>query len=59
MKETNTTASIATKYAPLPWRLSKESVPIALESSLKRLQLNSIDLYMIHWYSFVNFRITS
>ncbi|CAD7700092.1 unnamed protein product [Ostreobium quekettii] len=51
-KEASSTPVIATKFAPYPWRLSAESVPIALKASLKRLQVDSIGLYMIHWPGF-------
>ena len=52
MKKSATTPIIATKFPPLPWRLSKESVPIALKASLQRLQLDKVGLYMIHWPGF-------
>lgn len=53
MKDTGTHPAIATKFAPLPWRLSSKSVPIALKASLKRLQLDGVGLYMIHWPGFL------
>ncbi len=40
---------IATKFAPLPWRLTKNSLSSALTASLERLQLDSIPLYQVHW----------
>lgn len=40
---------IATKYGPLPWRIGVESVRQALSNSLKRLQLEQITLYQVHW----------
>lgn len=40
---------IATKYAPLPWRLTRGQVVRALRASLKRLGLATVDLYQIHW----------
>ncbi|MEE8356819.1 MAG: aldo/keto reductase [Anaerolineales bacterium] len=40
---------VATKYLPYPWRLRKASATSALEQSLKRLDLDLIDLYQIHW----------
>jgi len=40
---------IATKYFPYPWRLGKASIPKALQNSLKRIDIESIDLYQIHW----------
>ncbi len=40
---------IATKYGPLPWRFSGEAVKDALNESLKRLQVDQIALYQVHW----------
>ena len=40
---------LATKYMPLPWRFSAQSVADALTASLKRLQVPSIALYQVHW----------
>lgn len=40
---------IATKYFPLPWRFSPNSVSDALTASLTRLGVNSIALYQVHW----------
>ena len=40
---------IATKYMPLPWRVSDQAVADALTASLKRLKLASVDLYQVHW----------
>ncbi len=39
----------ATKYAPLPWRLSGRAVPRAIKGSLRRLGQNQIDLYQTHF----------
>lgn len=41
---------MATKFAPLPWRLNAESVPLALKASLDRMQLPKTQLYMQHWW---------
>jgi aryl-alcohol dehydrogenase-like predicted oxidoreductase len=41
--------TVATKFAPLPWRLSARTLPKALDASLKRLGLAQVDLYQIHW----------
>lgn len=49
MQEMSQPVHIATKYFPLPWRFSKDSVADALTASLKRLQVASIDLYQVHW----------
>ncbi len=39
---------IATKYAPWPWRFSRQALIRALDGSLARLGLQQIDLYQIH-----------
>lgn len=53
MQQTNTPIQIATKYAPLPWRFNAQAVTDALTESLKRLQLQQITLYQVHWpYNF-------
>ncbi|MBD2234097.1 aldo/keto reductase [Phormidium tenue] len=41
-------ALIATKYFPLPWRFSQQSVVDALAASLDRLQAASVALYQVH-----------
>ncbi len=48
-KQTTQPIDIATKYAPLPWRISPQAVTDAINASLKRLQLNTVTLYQIHW----------
>lgn len=40
---------IASKIMPFPWRLGKSALRKALGGSLKRLGLNKVDLYQIHW----------
>ncbi|MBH8572589.1 aldo/keto reductase [Nostocaceae cyanobacterium CENA369] len=40
---------IATKFGPLPWRFTGQSVSDALTDSLKRLQLERVELYQVHW----------
>ncbi len=40
---------IATKFMPYPWRLRQSSMQKALQASLKRLAVESVDLYQIHW----------
>jgi aryl-alcohol dehydrogenase-like predicted oxidoreductase len=42
-------ALLATKFLPLPWRLRQADLRRALEGSLRRLGLERIDLYQIHW----------
>lgn len=46
---TNQKVVIATKFFPAPWRLQKDSLIHALKSSLKRLQIPQVDLYMVHF----------
>ncbi|MBE7380983.1 MAG: aldo/keto reductase [Leptolyngbya sp. SIO1E4] len=41
--------TLATKYFPLPWRLSANAVTEALTASLDRLQVDRLDLYQVHW----------
>jgi len=54
MTETNSKNSlkIATKFAPLPWRQSPESLVDAAKASLGRLGLESMALYIQHWPGF-------
>ncbi len=40
---------IATKFAPLPWRLSKGKLLDALKASLERLGVAQVDLYQVHF----------
>jgi aryl-alcohol dehydrogenase-like predicted oxidoreductase len=47
---------IASKFAPLPNRWSAHTLLEALDASLERLGVESIDLYQIHWpYTLINF----
>lgn len=39
---------IATKYMPVPWRVSVKAVKDAVSASLERLQVKRIDLYQVH-----------
>ena len=48
MKETGRRVQIATKYFPLPWRFSPSAIYDALAASLKRLQVEQIELYQVH-----------
>ncbi len=48
MKELGRPAQIATKYFPLPWRFTTQSVSDALTESLKRLQVEQVALYQVH-----------
>ena len=49
IKETEQPVLIATKYFPYPWRLRNTSMPKALKNSLERIEIESADLYQIHW----------
>lgn len=49
LQASSTDQVMATKFMPLPWRLSPKSLTDALQQSLKRLQLARVDLYQIHW----------
>jgi aryl-alcohol dehydrogenase-like predicted oxidoreductase len=40
---------VATKCFPYPWRFSARSLRGALQGSLKRLGLERVDLYQMHW----------
>lgn len=42
---------IATKFAPMPWRVRTSEMIKALKASLERLGLKSVDLYQMHWPS--------
>jgi aryl-alcohol dehydrogenase-like predicted oxidoreductase len=49
LKETDQPVLIATKFLPFPWRFGKGALPKALQGSLARLGVESVDLYQIHW----------
>lgn len=49
MQQTQQKVQIATKFGPLPWRFTAEEVHNALTASLKRLQVERIELYQVHW----------
>ncbi len=54
LSESGRSAAVATKFAPLPLRLSEGSLRRALAASLGRLELASVDLYQVHWpFTFV------
>ena len=40
---------IASKFAPLPYRLSARTLLDALDKSLERLGMDHVELYQIHW----------
>ncbi len=49
LKYYNSKVVIASKFAPLPYRLNAAELEKALDSSLFRLGLDQLDLYQIHW----------
>ena len=49
MKEIDQPVLIATKFFPWPWRFYKGAVVRAMKGSLARLDVESVDLYQIHW----------
>ncbi|MEL6491219.1 MAG: aldo/keto reductase [Cyanobacteria bacterium J06634_6] len=49
MQESEQDVIVATKYMPVPWRFSAQSVADALTASLKRLKVPSVALYQVHW----------
>jgi len=51
LKRSTAPVIIASKFFPLPWRLTSGSVLAALKASLRRLGLEKMDLYQIHWPS--------
>lgn len=51
IKETNQPVLIATKFFPWPWRFYKNAIVRAMKGSLSRLNVESVDLYQIHWPS--------
>jgi aryl-alcohol dehydrogenase-like predicted oxidoreductase len=55
VREDGRSVIIASKFAPLPTRLSAKTLLDALDASLERLGIATIDLYQIHWpYTFLN-----
>ncbi len=54
IRRDNRPAVVASKFAPLPTRLSAHTLMDALDATLRRLQMTSIDLYYVHWpYTFL------
>ena len=49
MREMKVDVRVATKCFPLPWRWSGKTLLRALEGSLKRLEMQRVDLYQMHW----------
>ncbi|MBD1922302.1 aldo/keto reductase [Microcoleus sp. FACHB-831] len=48
MQRTTKSVQIATKYFPLPWRFTAQSVSDTLTDSLKRLKVEQVTLYQVH-----------
>ena len=56
IKQTDQPVLIATKLVPWPWRFNKGAVTRALKGSLGRLNVESVDLYQVHFpLPFMNF----
>jgi len=51
IKNTDQSVKVATKFFPIPYRLTKNSVVRALRGSLERLGLVCVYLYQLHWPS--------
>ena len=51
LKETDQPILVATKFFPWPWRFTKGALQRAVKGSLARMDLESVDLYQIHWPS--------
>jgi aryl-alcohol dehydrogenase-like predicted oxidoreductase len=49
VRESGQSVVVATKYDPRPWRRWKRCVIYAGRRSLKRLRMQKVDLYQIHW----------
>lgn len=53
LEQSNGTVSnlpvLATKFAPLPWRIGADAVVYACQESLDRMGVDSMGLYQIHW----------
>jgi aryl-alcohol dehydrogenase-like predicted oxidoreductase len=49
VREMTADIRVATKCFPFPWRWSGRTLLRALEGSLKRLGLQCVDLYQMHW----------
>ena len=49
LQQVDQPVTIATKYFPLPWRWSPQAVAETLTASLDRLQLDTVELYQVHW----------
>jgi aryl-alcohol dehydrogenase-like predicted oxidoreductase len=52
MKGSSSPVVVASKFMPLPWRLTHGSFRGALSQSLERLGMKSMDLYQVHGPAF-------
>ncbi|HIE24365.1 MAG TPA: aldo/keto reductase [Anaerolineales bacterium] len=50
LKTTADPVLLATKFMPYPWRFRKKTLLRALRHSLERLNVESVDLYQMHWH---------
>lgn len=48
-REAQQPVQLATKFFPFPWRWTKGRLRHALQNSLRRLGVEQVDLYQIHW----------
>ena len=51
IKNSSQKVMVATKFFPIPYRFTKNSVVRALRTSLERLELDHVYLYQLHWPS--------
>jgi aryl-alcohol dehydrogenase-like predicted oxidoreductase len=49
VQQSGQSIAIATKYGPMLWRTGAQSVADALTASLKRLNVDRVALYQVHW----------
>lgn len=49
MHQSDRPIQIATKFGPAPWRFTAQSVAEALTASLRRLRVEQVALYQVHW----------
>jgi aryl-alcohol dehydrogenase-like predicted oxidoreductase len=47
--ESGRTPTILTKFFPFPWRWTKQAMRAALQRSLARLQVPTVDVYLLHF----------
>jgi aryl-alcohol dehydrogenase-like predicted oxidoreductase len=49
IRQSGKSVVLATKFYPYPWRFNRNQLVTALRGSLRRLGLEHVDLYQIHW----------